>query len=420
MFTRVEAKGYRCLRYVSQDLDPFQVLVGPNASGKSTFLDVIAFLGDLVEDGPETAIGNRGASVLDLLWSREPGAFELAIEAALSDEMRSRLYDSRYDTVRYEVAIRFDSVANTTVIENETVLLLVAEPPGPQRPMVYFPDSIVPPDTILMGSRDRHTLTLVNKTAEGNDSYYSEAIRDPGKRRIPNLRLGPSRSALGNLPADEQRFPVSTWLRELLARRVALLQLDAGLLRGAARPGKGLGFQPDGSNLPWVIHRLEREAPERLTEWLAHVRTALPDLCGVRTVEREEDRHRYLLLTYSSGLEVPSWTASDGTLRLIALTLLAYLDDLQGTYLIEEPENGIHPLAMETVCQALAMASGAQILLATHSPVVLGIVEPAVVRCFARSASGATAIVKGLEHPNLAAWQGQVDFATLFAAGVLG
>ncbi len=48
MITLVEALNYRCLRHISQPLGPFHVLVGPNASGKTTFLDVIAFLGRLV------------------------------------------------------------------------------------------------------------------------------------------------------------------------------------------------------------------------------------------------------------------------------------------------------------------------------------------------------------------------------------
>jgi predicted ATPase len=48
MITLVEALNYRCLRYIRQPLGPFHVLVGPNASGKTTFLDVIAFLERLV------------------------------------------------------------------------------------------------------------------------------------------------------------------------------------------------------------------------------------------------------------------------------------------------------------------------------------------------------------------------------------
>src|SRR6185503_16460373 len=52
MLTFIEALNFRCLRYVAQDLTRFHVLVGPNASGKTTFLDVVAFLGRLVSSGP--------------------------------------------------------------------------------------------------------------------------------------------------------------------------------------------------------------------------------------------------------------------------------------------------------------------------------------------------------------------------------
>jgi predicted ATPase len=44
MISKIEALNYRCLKYVSQPLERFQVLVGPNASGKSSFLDGVALL----------------------------------------------------------------------------------------------------------------------------------------------------------------------------------------------------------------------------------------------------------------------------------------------------------------------------------------------------------------------------------------
>ena len=40
--TRIEALGFRSLRYVLQRLEPFHVPGGPNASGESPFLDVLA------------------------------------------------------------------------------------------------------------------------------------------------------------------------------------------------------------------------------------------------------------------------------------------------------------------------------------------------------------------------------------------
>ena len=127
-----------------------------------------------------------------------------------------------------------------------------------------------------------------------------------------------------------------------------------------------------------------------------------------------------MVLCYRDGLEVPSWVASEGTLRLLALTILAYLPDIKGIYLIEEPENGIHPLAIETMIQSLTSVYDGQILLATHSPLILGLVDPSQVLCFAKTPDGATDIIRGDKHPRLKDWKGEVDLGTLFASGVLG
>jgi predicted ATPase len=104
---------------------------------------------------------------------------------------------------------------------------------------------------------------------------------------------------------------------------------------------------------------------------------------------------------------------------LLALTLPAYLPDLQGAFLIEEPENGIHPKAVEAVYQSLSSVYDAQLLMATHSPVMLSLVEPNNVLCFAKDDEGATDIVLGSKHPALAEWHGEPNLNVLFAAGVL-
>ncbi|GIX48303.1 MAG: hypothetical protein KatS3mg131_2514 [Candidatus Tectimicrobiota bacterium] len=198
------------------------------------------------------------------------------------------------------------------------------------------------------------------------------------------------------------------------------LALSAEAMRRPAAPTRKAGFLPDGSNLPYVIDRLKAADPDRYRRWIEHVREALPDVVNIDTAERAEDRHRYLVIRYENGLEAPAWLVSDGTLRLLALTLLAYSGDVEGgIYLVEEPENGIHPRAVETVYQALSSVYGAQVLLATHSPVILGLARPEDLLCFARGKEGATAVVRGSDHPRLKAWRGTLDLATLFAAGVL-
>jgi predicted ATPase len=140
----------------------------------------------------------------------------------------------------------------------------------------------------------------------------------------------------------------------------------------------------------------------------------------VRTVIREEDRNRYLVIEYSGDLSVPSWTASDGTLRLLALTLPAYLPELTGVFLIEEPENGIHPRALECIFQSLSSVYEAQVLLATHSPVFVGIADPDQVMCFGKTVHGGVDIVRGDQHPKLEKWRRETNLGELFAAGVLG
>jgi len=99
---------------------------------------------------------------------------------------------------------------------------------------------------------------------------------------------------------------------------------------------------------------------------------------------------------------------------------VAYLQTPARIYLIEEPENGIHPQAVETIFKSLASAYSCQILCATHSPVLLSLAEPEQILCFAQTKQGAVDIVSGAEHPNLRTWKRETDLGSLFAAGVLG
>jgi predicted ATPase len=421
MITLIEALNYRCLRYLRQPLDRFHVLVGPNASGKTTFLDVVAFLGALLSDGLEDAIRERSLNPQDLLFGGRGDRFELAIEAAIPTERIGGVdLATEYSRLRYEISIGIDKMTTQPSIVQEMLRFKGSDVPENGQRML-FPDIPPIPETIFQRSSRAGTKAIVSKSAtSGKDNFYPEVKRGKGGGWVPSFQLGPQKSAFANLPEDQSRFPISTWFKEVLSGTVQRIVLDSLAMRRASPPGGSRVFRTDGSNLPWVVEDLRRNHPEHFGDWIAHLQMALPDLVDIRTVERQDDKHRYLMVRYQGGLEVPSWTTSDGTLRLLALTLPAYLPGLRGVFLIEEPENGIHPRAMETMFQSLSNVYDAQVLLATHSPVILSTVEPEQVLCLAKDESGATDVVNGDEHPALLEWQRDTSLGTLFAAGVLG
>ena len=422
MIRRIQARNYCCLRYVDVSLGRFHVLVGPNASGKSTLLDIVAFLGDMVSGGLEAAVEKRTRNFQDLVWRRPAKqlGFELAVEFDIPDDVKAQLPKEKgFELFRYEVAIREDG--DGIRIDSERGLLMPRDDDCPRQEVLEFPAPLDGPETILLGGGRPGARTILSKSGAARDNFNVEVSEKAGKGWAISISFGPDRSTLGNLPESPDRFPVSTRVKRLLENGLQRLFLDSARMRQPSPPTRRREvFAPSGSNLPRVIRQLREENENRYEDWLAHVRAALPEIDDIRVVEREDDRHCYLMLRYRTGVEVPSWQVSDGTLRLLALTLPAYLKDPGKVYLMEEPENGLHPGVMQDVYDALSSVYDSQVLLATHSPIFLSHANLEHVLCFAKDDEGATDVVPARAHPGLRDWQGDPNLSVFFAAGVLG
>jgi len=422
MIKLIEAKNYRSLRYISRELGNFHVLVGANATGKSTFLDIIQFLSDIVNSGVDKAIQSRVAYFDELTFAGKGGDIEFAIEVDLPDRIVKLFNGKNYTSIRYEIRIGKLEETNENAIKDERVWLLAlnAKKEIKERSQkMEFPEFISNPLTILIDKYNKGLYKrIISKKLGGNDNFYIETYEESGKGWLPSFNFGIKKSALGNLPEDETKFPASTWLKFFLQQGVQMFVLNSLLMRNPSPPGQSQHFKTDGSNLPWVIQNLRKDS-KKFTQWLEHIQTALPDIFNIITVEREEDRHMYLKITYTNGIEVPSWLVSDGTLRLLALTIPAYIKNINGVFLIEEPENGIHPKAIECAYQSLSSVYSAQILLASHSPIILSMMEPKHLLCFGKTSEGVTDIVMGTEHPKLREWKGNPNLSMLFASGIL-
>lgn len=413
MISKIEALNYRGLRNVRQDIDRFAVLVGPNASGKTTFLDVPAFLADLVRSGLDAAVHGdrdipfRATDPKHLTWLRSGKPIELAVE----------MLHGQTDRIRYELTLDFNDTPTITGENLFVIPALTSHMSDPQGHYELFPESEVTTSSLLK-PRGKPAPRGWKKVLGRGERREQVIFRSETTGWTQPFKIGAAKTALASLPDDEDKFPLATWFRRSLLEGVQRIMLSSEEMRQPSPASRRDGFLPNGSNLPHVIHRLE--AKKRFhSQWLRHIQEAIPEIENITTRERDEDRHRYLVLQYKNGLEAPSWLVSDGTLRLLALTLLAYAPGDDVTYLIEEPENGIHPRAVETVFQSLSSVQESQVLCATHSPVVLSMARLEQTLCFGRGSDGATAIVCGSRHPRLKGWRGEFDLGTLFASGVL-
>ena len=89
-------------------------------------------------------------------------------------------------------------------------------------------------------------------------------------------------------------------------------------------------------------------------------------------------------------------------------------------YLIEEIRNGLHPLAMQAVYQAISSPmDGVQVFCSTHSPVFLGQGTLDEILLFRRTEQGTARVCQGREDAELVSWTQRASFWWICWPGVL-
>ncbi|KOG33539.1 methylation-associated defense system AAA family ATPase MAD3 [Streptomyces resistomycificus] len=444
MITRIEAYNYRCFEDLAVDLSRFHVLAGANGSGKSTLLDIPVLLGELltsrrIEDAfldlsPATGRPPRALSLMELAHRGRDGGFGFAMEARLPGPVADVIAESSRDPrfpapthLRYELHLEPVDGGRGLEIAGEYLVLFHEE--TPVRPI---------PEVKALGDPDEATVTGRGRNQRINPQWHEPwrpviaRTRGPVVRFTPeagrqgqqlNFRSQQSNLALATVPFDDTQFPAALWFQDLLRNGAILYAPEWSALRQAAPPaGREPRLDTQGLNAPWLASQLQRDDPARYGAWVDLVQLALPQVEAVEVVEREEDRHAYFRVTYGGGYQVTSSGLSDGTLRVLAFTLLPYLTRTPALLVTEEPENGIYPQAIEIVMQALRTVRGSQVLVASQSPLVLAQADLAdVLATRMDPETGAVTVVRGDHHPRMADWRAgldDLDLGTLFATGV--
>lgn len=429
MITRIEATRYRCFDKLDVDLGDFRVLVGANGSGKTTLLDIPVLLGDMLD---ARTIGDaflrdrdhrapRASGFRELIFQGRGDFFILAIEAALPEQVARDLLEGMTEAARAKEERRPTHLRYEVRLQlfNETELQVQNEY------LFAFPEAHAPtrkdgaPRMHGEVSPHRNWKFILKREYGGKAEYTPETTQ---RARVIASDLGPDLLALPRVLYESKlEFPAARWLLSLLTEDAVFFDPDWNALRLASMPGLSktqvLG---SGKNAPWLALELQKTDPERFALWKSHVRLALPQISDISIHEREDDHHAYFRVRYGDSYEVPSSGLSDGTLRILVLTLLAYVSKPPRFLVTEEPENGIHPQATEVVLQSLSSIYDSQVIVSSHSPVVLASMNLDQILAARIAESGASEVIAGPGHPRLVNWKGEVSLSTLFATGVLG
>ena len=135
-----------------------------------------------------------------------------------------------------------------------------------------------------------------------------------------------------------------------------------------------LRLGPNGENVAAMVDFMLRRSRARFDAMEAEARTLIPGLQSL-SVSTPNPQTRRLDLVMEDGWEMPADNASSGVRLLLFFLTLTHRPDPPKTILIEEPENGIHPMRLEAVMRMLIRLTEAkgrpQVILSTHSPYLL-------------------------------------------------
>lgn len=131
-------------------------------------------------------------------------------------------------------------------------------------------------------------------------------------------------------------------------------------------------LQPNGANLASVIYQLKKSNEKYYRKLLSCLQVLEPDIDYINFAGGDNEPNVFMRFEYKSGVSVPAWTASSGTLRFLGLAYVLFVQptvDFQPFVVIEEPENGLYISLLEKV---LEMASdepnSPQVLFTSHAP----------------------------------------------------
>ena len=375
MLNRVHVKGYKSLSDVEVRLEPLTLLIGPNAAGKSNFLDALQLLSGLATGrtlneafdppyrGKPLESFTVGAAGIGGLLEQERLAFSIEADLFLSDAVIDSVNRQVQEMRRPSGATRSDESSPRSSVR--------------ERNLRYRVEIEMLPRSGILRVTDEY-LAALNRHGEVSGSRSPFIERVGGKIR---LRLeGQAHPTdydryldhtILSMPHYPPHYPHLTAVRRELESWLFFYFEPRERMRSAnpVKEVRHIGLM--GEDLAAFLNTLRARQPRQFIAVEKAIRTLLPEVDGIDV--DVSDLGEVELRLKENGVAIPARVLSEGTLRLLGLLSLTGADTPPSLIGFEEPENGVHPRRIELIAELLKTLSGighSQFIVTTHSPLL--------------------------------------------------
>jgi predicted ATPase len=413
--SRLRVTNFKSFKELDIDLQKYNVVVGANASGKSNFTQVFAFLRDIAQYGLKDAISLQGG-VEYLTNIQIGGNEELSVSITIANpslprgmmtrESDNKSYRLDFCELIYEFSLKFKKThKNNFDVEQDRLILKCQfveaglQKNGQNAPLVDGSIMITHRPDIISGEQNLPEGISVNLI--DFDLKWKQLLPD---------------SSRGTLLLEYPSFEFGE-----LFKNITIYDLDPKLSKKAVAISGRTELEENGSNLTLVLKNILEDKKQRRT--LSNlIQDLLPFVRDVRIEKIIDQSLRFTLReTYSEKRFVPASLMSDGTLNILALIVALYFGN-RPFIIIEEPERNIHPHLIGRVVNMIVETSERkQILITTHNPELIKHTDINHILLVSRDSEGFSVITRPSEKEDVKIFlANELGIEDLFVQNLLG
>jgi predicted ATPase len=194
---------------------------------------------------------------------------------------------------------------------------------------------------------------------------------------------------------------------EWISRDARLVRFDPEALRQQSTllPEQQLStfFENRGFGLPGVYDLILGRGDQAFHQLSDNVRSLFPTVSRIMLPATSQS-HKQIAVELRDGTVVRAQHMSEGLLYYLAFAAIPFVTPAS-ILLVEEPENGLHPTRIADIVHMLRelTKTGVQVIMATHSPLVINELQPEEVSLVRRpSVERGTVVTPINETPNFA------------------